>query len=120
MIRCRNCLPIYACHDSVKACERVNCQDPEEETMNNPHQVLYLLVTKGGGVDGRDHTDKGGDVVGVFAFHETATKSPRAPWCEIVPTAVDIDATARQAANRLTPVERFCLAMKREKYLNSK
>lgn len=75
-------------------------------------QIIYTLVTNGGGVDGLDHTDKGGKVVGVFGFESVAKASPRAPWCSVVPMMVDLDLVAKRAWEKLDPIERYAISRK--------
>ena len=77
--------------------------------MSQRHQVVYTLVTKAGGVDGLDHTDKGGKVVGVFGFEAVAKQAPNAPWCDVVPQAVDLTELAKQALKKLDPLEQYAL-----------
>lgn len=72
--------------------------------------IIYTLVSKGGGIDGRDHTDKGGNVTRVYATREQAEKGDNLPWNNIVPIVVDLDKVAKEALASLTPVQRFALA----------
>lgn len=76
------------------------------------HQVIYLLITKGGGMDGTDRTDKGGKIIEVHGFEEVALKSPSMPWCTIEPRAVDLKEIARQASDKLDPLERYAITRK--------
>lgn len=72
--------------------------------------IVYTLVSKGGGVDGRDHTDKGGHVTKAYLSREAAEKDPNLPWHDIKPEVVDLEAAAKKVIASLGPIERLALA----------
>lgn len=74
-------------------------------------KIIYTLVTKGGGVDGRDHTDKGGDVIAASYDKATLQKNKNLPWCELKAEVVDIDAARKAALAKLSPVDKLILEM---------
>ena len=71
--------------------------------------IIYTLVTKGGGIDGLDFTDKGGNVTHAFFTRGEAERHPNRPWCEIVPEVVDITAVAKRRLQSLDPVSYLCV-----------
>lgn len=72
-------------------------------------KIIYTLVTKGGGVDGRDFTDKGGKVIAASYDKAVLQKNKNLPWCNIVPQVVDIDAARKSALAKLSPVDKLVL-----------
>jgi len=71
-------------------------------------RIAYCLVTTGGGVDGRDHTDKGGHVrFATFEKGEAARK--RDGWVRVEARVVVPAAVAAAAKGKLDPVEHLCL-----------
>ena len=75
--------------------------------------IAYGIKTKGGGVDGRDHTDKPTirkyvSSIGMFE-NEMINKSPSWLNSEPVKTIIEIDKVMAELKNRLTPEERFAL-----------
>jgi len=75
--------------------------------------IVYTLITNGGGIDGMDHTDKGGKMTHAFLTRGEAERCPNLPWCTINPIVADLRETAKNALAKLTPIER--LALKNEK-----
>jgi hypothetical protein len=71
-------------------------------------QIVYTLVSKGGGVDGRDFTDKGGKVLAA-SFDKKDLEKRNNPWAEIKSEVIDVDAEARVLLNKLTPLELLIL-----------
>lgn len=72
--------------------------------------IIYTLVSKGGGIDGRDHTDKGGNVTHAFFTREDAEKCPNKPWNDIKPVVVDLKEMAEKVIAGIGPIERLALA----------
>ena len=72
--------------------------------------IVYLAISKGGGVDGLDHTDKGGNITDVFLSREAAEKRPNASWSIIKPEVFDLAKVAEATLKKLDPVERLALA----------
>lgn len=75
-------------------------------------KIVYQLITRGGGIDGRDHMDKGGLVTAAFFERQCAENNPNRPWCEIVPLVVDISKQRREALAKLSPVDKLILGLK--------
>lgn len=73
--------------------------------------IVYALVTKGGGVDGLDPSDRGGRTLAVHRTKTDAEKDNRAPWCVIRAEVLDINAAKRAALLKLSPVDRFALGV---------
>lgn len=72
--------------------------------------IVYKVVTKGGGMDGMDNTDKGGKVMGAAISRETIPAKYRvAAWYAVVPEVVDLEAVASAALAKLNPVEKLAL-----------
>lgn len=78
--------------------------------------IVYTTVSNGGGVDGRDHTDKGGNVTGAYLDKQQAIKNPNSPWNTVVPIVVDLQETAKKVLERLSPVDRLAV----EEYFKAK
>ena len=75
------------------------------------HVIVYTLIANGGGVDGRDHTDKGGDLVGAYLDEAQANNAKNAPWCKMVPQAVDMAQAKLAALAKLNPLDRLALGL---------
>lgn len=76
-------------------------------------KIVYKLISKGGGVDGRDHTDKGGRLVRAFLSRHEAETCSLAPWCEIVPEIVNLSAARAAALSKLNAIDRLVLGLNR-------
>lgn len=70
--------------------------------------IIYTIVTKGGGEDGLDTSDKGGHVVKAFVekhlAQEVAKNDSR---LEVKPIVVDPEELRKEVMLRLTPVEQL-------------
>lgn len=71
--------------------------------------IVYTTVSKGGGIDGMDHTDKGGNVTGAYLDKQKAIQNPNAPWNIVCPIVVDLDELATKTLTALGPVERLAI-----------
>lgn len=71
-------------------------------------KIVYLLVTRPGGMDGMDPNAKGGPFRAYWTRKE-AEDDRNLPWCDIVPTVIDPDAVRSAALAKLTPVERLVI-----------
>lgn len=71
--------------------------------------IVYTTVSKGGGIDGMDHTDKGGKVTGAYLEKDSAVNNPNRPWNNVVPVVVDLDDLALKTLNGLDPVARLAI-----------
>ena len=75
-------------------------------------KIVYTLLTQGGGIDGRDHADKGGKVTAAFFDRDSAEKYGNRPWCDIVPIVVDEAKARREAMGKLNAVDKLILGFK--------
>ena len=74
-------------------------------------RIVYTVVTTGGGVDGMDHTDKGGLIVlATFNKEEAVKRIGLDSRFKLVPTVVDMDDAIRSVRAKLTTYDRFILA----------
>lgn len=72
---------------------------------------VNVLVSNGGGMDGRDFLDKGGKLV--FAGTLAECQAHKAlPWCTIEARVIEPAAIRRQALAKLDAVEKYCLGIK--------
>lgn len=78
--------------------------------------IIYVAVSIGGGIDGRDSSDTGGTITAAFLSRKEAEKNPNAPWNTIRPEVYDLDEVARSTLARMTPVERLAV----EQYMGRK
>lgn len=72
--------------------------------------IVYQVITKPGGVDGLDHTDKGGTVVNA-SFDKAAMTEKYGRDCRyrIEPTVIDLGQTKEAALAKLTRIEKLAL-----------
>ena len=71
--------------------------------------IVYTVVSNGGGVDGLDHSDKGGQVTNAFLTREEVEKCANLPWGKVVPIVMDLEKTAKDALDKLDPVTRLAV-----------
>lgn len=75
--------------------------------------IVYTLVSRGGGIDGMDASDKPGRVTAAYATRLEAERDRNLPWSTIEPVVVDPDKVIEDAKKKLTPIEQlFCLPIK--------
>lgn len=74
-------------------------------------KIAYTLVTKGGGVDGRDHTDKGGVILAASFDKKQLEKNKNLPWCDIKAEVLDEEKAMREALRKLSPVDKLVLGI---------
>lgn len=72
-------------------------------------KILYTLVTHSGGMDGRDHNDKGGTIVFATFDREKADKHKSKPYCRLEKEVIDYIERRRQALAKLDQVDRLVL-----------
>lgn len=70
-----------------------------------PECIVYQLITNPGGVDGVDHTAKGGSLLRAHFSRASALGDPSAPWCKIEPVMIDPDKVLKTATDKLSPIE---------------
>ena len=75
-------------------------------------RIVYKLISRGGGIDGRDHTDQGGELRAAFWSREEAEKAPNAPWCKVEPEVCNVEALRRYALAKLNPIDLLVLGLK--------
>lgn len=78
--------------------------------------IVYTTVSKGGGIDGMDHTDKGGNVTGAYLDKDKAKNSPNKAWETVLPIVIDLEETAKDFLKTANPVLRLAL----EQHYNGK
>jgi len=69
-------------------------------------KIVYVKVSKAGGIDGRDTSDKGGTVLAA-SYIESYLQADA--WSYIEGRVVDIETTKKIAKIKLTPIERLAL-----------
>lgn len=78
-------------------------------------RIAYLVNAVPGGVDGRDHTDKGGLVKAYWQRAEAEGYVKTDTRYEIKPEVVDVDKAQSAAVAKLTPVDLLVLGISRTK-----
>lgn len=73
--------------------------------------IVYTLIGKGGGVDGRDHTDKPGRLNKAYLTRQQAEKDPNVAWSDIKPEVVDLAKQASAALDKLDAIDQLALAV---------
>ena len=74
-------------------------------------KILYTLVSRSGGVDGRDFTDKGGSIrLATFDKRVAETSSVR-NWCYLEKSVIDVQARKAEALAKLDLVDRLVLGL---------
>ena len=74
--------------------------------------IVYTLVGNGGGIDGMDHTNKGGEIRAAYLTRDEAENDKRAPWCKINPIVLDLDKAKSHAKAKLDPIDKLALNLK--------
>jgi hypothetical protein len=69
-------------------------------------RIVYLVVSNGGGVDGRDHTDKGGKILHANLIRDVAERKVNS-WSHLKPTVQDLDEILTNI--KPTPLEKLAL-----------
>lgn len=70
--------------------------------------IVYTTVSNGGGVDGMDHTDKGGNITNAFLDKNKAQEYNKG-YNKVVPIVVDLHETAKKVLSSLSPVDRLAI-----------
>jgi hypothetical protein len=70
--------------------------------------IVYLVKSLGGGIDGRDHTDKGGQILHATPDKDAA-ESLRNGWSCVEPTVQDLEVIAKRVLNNLNALETLAL-----------
>lgn len=79
--------------------------DPKED------QIVYLRISKGGGVDGLDHTDKGGKVLQA-SFSQSDIKLDG--WSSLEKRVVTMREARKEALDKLNPLDKLVLGLSGE------
>jgi hypothetical protein len=73
-------------------------------------RIVYQVVSEPGGVDGRDHNDKGGTVIYATFEKDAATRRKgNDSRLRIEPIVVDVEAVMKAAMAKLSLVDRLVL-----------
>jgi hypothetical protein len=74
-------------------------------------EIVYIVYSKPGGVDGMDHTDKGGTIVRATTEKAAAEKfvGQCHGWYEIKPEVHDLEEVAKATLAKLTKLEHLSL-----------
>jgi len=71
-------------------------------------RIIYKVVSKGGGMDGMDHTDKGGKIkFASFSYDEALAKVT--PWDTLEKEVLEFDKAKRLAMKKLDGVDKLVL-----------
>ncbi len=74
--------------------------------------IVYTVVSRGGGMDGMDHTDKGGKVMWAGLDKEKVPVHYLVDgWYKTEATVVDLKNHAYDVVRGLSPVDRLALAL---------
>lgn len=71
-------------------------------------KIVYLIVSKGGGIDGMDHKDKGGKIV--YASYEK-NQGELNPWTERRADVVDVVEQRRKSLRKLDALDKLVLGI---------
>jgi len=74
-------------------------------------QIVYVYVTNGHGIDGRDPTDRGGKIVKA-SF--TPLNPDAGPFCRYEKRVVNVDDVRRAAIGKLDALDRLLLVLDNE------
>ncbi len=75
---------------------------------NDSDVIVYCVVSKGGGMDGMDRSDKGG-LIKSASFTEAEAREACDAWSDVLTLVVSPNAIAFAALDKLNAVERLCL-----------
>jgi hypothetical protein len=80
-----------------------------EHRQDGEDRIVYPVIANGGGIDGRDPSDKGGKVTKAY-FHKGETEKNADGWSHIgKPIVVVPSEVAQRVIDDLNPVELLCL-----------
>lgn len=86
-----------------------------DRTQQGDDTIIYTLIAKGGGIDGRDHTDKGGQIMNASFMKSDLLKDKNLPWGDIKAEVVNLKDARRTALAKLTKVDKLVLGLEKEK-----
>lgn len=73
-------------------------------------RILYEVVTKPGGIDGKDHTDKGGTVI-LATFDKQQATDKINGWYTLTSRVINTDTAKAEALSKLTPADKLVLGL---------
>lgn len=76
--------------------------------MRNGDQVVYVVISNPGGVDGKDHTDKGGKVT-YASFYKSDADGKANAYGTVKARAVNMESARAKALAKLNPIDRLAL-----------
>lgn len=74
-------------------------------------RIVYMVISNGGGIDGRDHTDKGGKVM-LATFDKADAEGyilNKNSWYRVESIVVDMEKAKREALKKLTKLDKLIL-----------
>lgn len=71
-------------------------------------KIVYLVVTKGGGIDGLDYNDKGGKVK-YASYNKQETVAKVTPWDELKKEIIDDEEVYKAAIKKLDAIDKLVL-----------
>lgn len=74
-------------------------------------RIVYLVVTQSGGVDGRDHTDKGGHIMHATFDSREAAALTRQGWDTVKKEVVEMTRARHTALAKLNPLDKLILGI---------
>ena len=74
-------------------------------------KIVYLVASNPGGVDGRDHTDKGG-IIKFASFDKAKAESQLTGWHSLKKQVIDTMQVESEALAKLTEIENLVLGLK--------
>lgn len=80
-------------------------------TIFNEDRIVYTLVSKGGGVDGKDHTDKGGQITAASFERKALENHEGSIYSTIVPMVVNTKDRLDSVLKKLDPIDLLILSL---------
>lgn len=74
-------------------------------------KIVYMMLSKGGGIDGMDRDDKPDKLLGAYLTRQEAEKDPNLAWRNIEPVVVDFDAIRTSAIKKLNAIDKLVLGL---------
>lgn len=71
--------------------------------------IVYVTYSTGGGVDGLDHTDKGGNMTGAYLDKRDTEKHMIKAYNVVKAEVHDLDEVRKSVLRKLSPLERLAL-----------
>ncbi len=74
-------------------------------------QVLYVVVSKGGGMDGRDMETYPPGEVKMASFYKDEATEALDPWHEMEIRVLNVEEATQVALDKLSPIDRLVLGL---------